>query len=123
MELTEATLNNGIWEGVLTGAATDGAAPQLQVTWLDRPVEGVEVVAAPDSPGCWRVRVPVPSEAVADGVQTFVISTLESGARLASFSLIAGAPAADDIRVEIELLRAELDMLKRAFRRHCLETS
>jgi len=27
------------------------------------------------------------------------------------------------MRVEMDLLRAELDMLKRAFRRHCLETS
>jgi hypothetical protein len=28
----------------------------------------------------------------------------------------------DDLRAEVDLLRAELDMLKRAFRRHCLET-
>jgi hypothetical protein len=29
----------------------------------------------------------------------------------------------DDLRAEVDLLRAELDMLKRAFRRHCLETA
>ena len=92
------------------------------MTWLDRPVEGVELTELDPEQGSWTLRVPIPSEAVADGVQTFVISDGESGEKLASFSLIAGAPAADDIRVEIELLRAELDMLKRAFRRHCLET-
>jgi hypothetical protein len=27
------------------------------------------------------------------------------------------------MRVEVELLRAELDMLRRAFRHHCVETS
>ena len=37
--------------------------------------------------------------------------------------MITGEPLGDDIRAEVELLRAELDMLKRAFRRHCLETS
>ena len=35
---------------------------------------------------------------------------------------LAGEALAHDIRAEIDLLRAELDMLKRAFRRHCLET-
>ena len=120
MELTETTLRNGTWEGLLTGASED-SEPALEVRWLDRPVDGVELSAAEN--GAWRVRVPVPSEAVADGVQTFVISDAGNGERLASFSLIAGAPAGDDIRAEIELLRAELDMLKRAFRRHCLETS
>jgi hypothetical protein len=28
----------------------------------------------------------------------------------------------EDIRAEVDLLRAELDLLKRAFRRHCSET-
>ena len=28
-----------------------------------------------------------------------------------------------DLRAEMDLMRAELDMLKRAFRRHCVETS
>ena len=36
---------------------------------------------------------------------------------------IAGEAVSDDLRAEVELLRAELDMLKRAFRRHCLETA
>jgi hypothetical protein len=27
------------------------------------------------------------------------------------------------LRAEVDLLRAELDMLKRAFRRHCVETT
>jgi hypothetical protein len=29
---------------------------------------------------------------------------------------------AEDIRAEMDLLRAELDLLKQAFRRHCVET-
>jgi hypothetical protein len=41
---------------------------------------------------------------------------------LGSFSIVAGDALAEDIRAELSLLRAELDMLKKGFRRHCLET-
>ena len=79
-------------------------------------------LSACDEPGCWDVAIPIPAEAVADGVHTFVISDEVDDARLGDFTLIAGESVADDLRAEMELLRAELDMLKRAFRRHCLET-
>jgi hypothetical protein len=39
-----------------------------------------------------------------------------------AFAIVTGEPLDDDIRAELDLLRAELEMLKRAFRRHCLET-
>lgn len=45
------------------------------------------------------------------------------GTQLGHFTLITGVALGDDIRVEMELLRAELDMLKRAIRRHCVETA
>jgi len=45
-----------------------------------------------------------------------------SGDKLGHFTIITGVAMEDDIRAEMDLLRAELDMLKRAFRRHCLET-
>ena len=48
----------------------------------------------------WLLQVLIPEETIADG-----------------------EALGDDMRVEIELPRAELDMLKRAFRRHCVETS
>ena len=44
------------------------------------------------------------------------------GTKLGHFSIIAGEALGEDLHAEVELLRAELDMLKRAFRRHCLET-
>lgn len=120
MQLTESGLKSGVWRGVLTGATGD-ADPRITARHLDRPVDGVEVIA--QGRGEWQVRVPVPDLAVSDGVHTIVIADETTGATLARFTLIAGEPAADDIRAEIELLRAELDMLKRAFRRHCVETA
>jgi hypothetical protein len=66
--------------------------------------------------------VPIPAEALSEGVQTFLIREAASGDKLAHFTIITGVVMEDDIRAEMDLLRAELDMLKRAFRRHCLET-
>ena len=45
------------------------------------------------------------------------------GEVLASFTLVAGVPLEEDLRAEISLLRAELDLLKKAFRRHVTETA
>jgi len=67
--------------------------------------------------------VPVPVSALSDGVHSFLISDKRTGEKLNSFSILAGDPVRDDIRSELDLLRAELDMLKKAFRRHCVETT
>ena len=91
----------------------------------DVPVTGVTVTEMPAGRGGvlnWLVQVPVPPEAIGDGVQTFLIGDVRGDSVLSSFTLIAGEALGEDIRAEVELLRAELDMLKRAFRRHCLET-
>ena len=118
-ELTKTRLTEGVWEGILT--RSEGAGdPKLTVRHMDRPVSGLEV-SPDDAQGRWRVRLPIPREAIADGVQTLVISDGDNV--LADITLIAGEALADDIRAEVDLLRAELDMLKRAFRRHCLETT
>jgi len=68
------------------------------------------------------VKVPVPASAISDGVQTFVISDGDTGDVLNTFSILAGDAIGEDMRAEMDLLRAELDLLKRAFRRHCVET-
>ncbi len=118
--LTKTRLKEGIWQGVLVlpGAAAD--APDLKVTHLGKAVPNVAVTQS--GPGQWIVQVPIPAETIADGVQTFVVAEAASGVTLASFAIMGGDPLAEDIRAEIDLLRAELDLLKRAFRRHCVET-
>lgn len=122
LTLTKIRLRNGVWEGRLTGAGGTGIRPDIGVRYLDRPVEGVELSESPEA-NQWDLKIPLPAQAIADGVQTFVIYDAADNSRLGDFTLIAGEAAADDLRAEIELLRAELDMLKRAFRRHCLETT
>ena len=120
LTLTKTRLIEGAWEGVLTGATGD-EPPAITVTHFDSAIDGVTLEKLPDGSG-WRVRVPIPPEVISDGVQTFVIRAEGSEETLDSFSILAGEALSEDIRAEIELLRAELDMLKRAFRRHCLGT-
>jgi hypothetical protein len=117
--LTKTRIRAGVWEGVLTGVAGE---PKLEVLLLEQPVPGVSVTPAPDKPGAWAVSVPIPVDALSEGVQTFLIREAGTTDTLAHFTIITGVAMEDDVRAEIDLLRAELDMLKRAFRRHCLET-
>ncbi len=118
--LTANRIRDGIWEGLLTGQAEQ---PSLQVLHQDAAISGMMVDAVVGQPGQWAVRVPIPAQALSEGVQTFVIRDQNSSQTLAHFTVIASFDDTDDIRAEIGLLRAELDMLKRAFRRHCVETA
>ncbi|KAA9006154.1 hypothetical protein [Histidinibacterium aquaticum] len=117
MTLTKTRLAGGFWEGVLTGAPME---PRLSVHWDERTLPDVEITP---SDGVHLVRIPIPADVVSDGVQTVVVSNDETGERLTSFAVLAGEAVEEDIRAEVDLLRAELDMLKRAFRRHCSETA
>jgi len=119
LALTKIRLRSGMWEGRITG--TSGTRPDIRVTHLDRPVEAVKITEGGEA-DLWNIAIPIPTDAVTDGVQTFLIIDAADDTKLGDFTLIAGNAAADDLRAEVELLRAELDMLKRAFRRHCLET-
>lgn len=119
--LTKTRLFEGVWEGVLTHLGKGNFQPEIEVTHLQVTVEGVEIIEKPEEK-IWIVRVPIPAELIADGVQTFLICDRRSGEVLNSFALISGEALSHDIRAEVALLREELDLLKRAFRRHCLET-
>ncbi|WP_170330367.1 hypothetical protein [Ruegeria arenilitoris] len=108
--LTPIRFENGIWQGHLQ-ADTE---PRVEVRYLGETLDDVQVSA---SEGGWDLTIPVPVAALSDGVHCFVIADAASSEKLGDFTIIAGTPAADDLRAEVELLRAELDMLKRAFRR------
>ncbi|KIN74650.1 hypothetical protein [Sulfitobacter guttiformis] len=119
--LTKTKMRQGLWEGLLTGAAKD-TDPKLDVTHQGVKVPDVNVSPTEAGDG-FSVRIPIPSEVISDGMQTIVVADAATNETLASITLMAGEALGDDMRVEVDLLRAELDMLKRAFRRHCLETS
>lgn len=118
--VTKTRFRAGVWEGIVRGSGD--SEPDLRVMYDDRPVEDVEL-SGNETQGEWTIRVPVPQEAIADGVQTVVIYDGATDTKLADFTLIGGEAVPEDLRAEVTLLRAELDMLKRAFRRHCVETA
>lgn len=121
VSLSKTRLFEGVWEGVLSTGDSHGPAPKIAVTHLQEAIPDV-VLSHGAQPGEWLLQIPLPAEKIADGVQTFVITDSDTGETLDSFSIVSGDALSEDIRAEVNLLREELDMLKRAFRRHCLDT-
>lgn len=119
--VTRTRLREGLWDCAVQADTPDRPAPTLSVTHMGSPVPGIEL--ASEAPGSWTLRIPVPQDMLSDGVQTLLIHDAAGGDLLESLTLLAGDALAHDLRGEVDLLRAELDMLKRAFRRHCLETA
>ncbi|MFP7569737.1 hypothetical protein [Marivita sp. S2033] len=120
--LSKSRFFEGVWEGVIAGNSDDAPTPNIDVRVHDRAVPDIMLEPLED-PASWHLKVPVPANMIADGVHTFVISEATLGQPLGDFSIIAGDAAGEDIRSEMALLRAELDMLKRSFRRHCRDTA
>ncbi len=110
--LTQTRFENGLWHGHLRM----DTRPDIQVLYRGETLEDVTLTAEEDG---WTLTVSVPVSALSDGVHSFVITERAEHRKLGDFTIIAGTPAADDLRTEIELLRGELDVLKRAFRRMC----
>ncbi|PHQ95915.1 MAG: hypothetical protein COB40_09475 [Marinosulfonomonas sp.] len=119
--ITKTRFFAGVWEGVVACDSDPELRPQIEVNHLGRPLVA-ELTTSPNNKDEWDLRIPVDPTLLSDGVQVFLIIDRNTGEKLESFTIITGEPLEDDIRAETELLRAELDMLKRAFRRHCLET-
>jgi len=116
--LTQTRISEGWWEGVFGGSTDDATA--IEAWHLDRKLDGVEVQPLSGAAGKHAVRFPIPATVLSEGVQTVLFRLGDEV--LAQFTLIAGVPMEEDLRAEISLLRAELEVLKRAFRRHCAET-
>jgi len=119
LQLTKTKMMQGVWQGLVT--QTGEGTPDIEVTHQNVVISDV-TLEHNEAAGNWLLSIPVPAEAIADGVQTLIVQDKQAGETIGNVTLLAGEALGDDIRAEMELLRAELDMLKRAFRRHCLET-
>ncbi len=120
--LVRKRITNGVYEGVYTGPKGTVASPILELNHLGQAVGEIIIDPIEGQESSWLIRCKIPGETLSDGVQTFLILKPGTNIVLDSFSIVMGEPLADDLRAEISLLREELDMLKRAFRRHCVET-
>lgn len=113
--LEQSQIRAGRWEGIFAAEAR----PALEVVHLGAVLEGLKVSEAGE--GKWALSLPIPAETLSDGVQTYLLRAPGTAEVLGRFVIVAGAPLDDDLRAEIELMRAELELLKSAFRRHCAE--
>ena len=120
LQLTKTQMRQGVWHGIVTQSGSE--TPVIEALHLDKPVGDVTLTHV-EADGYWALSIPIPLEIIADGVHTLVIQNKLTGDQIGHETFLAGDVLADDIRAEMDLLRAELDMLKRAFRQHCLETS
>lgn len=120
--LTKKRFANGVYEGVFKDKKGSGITPELELRYLGESVGEVYADQLDAQENTWLIRCKVPSDVLSDGVQTFLVCKKNESITLDSFSISAGEPLEDDLHNEISLLRQELDMLKRAFRRHCVET-
>ncbi len=121
LTLTKIRLFEGVWEGLLSYGGKGDFQPEIEVTHLEQKLDDVEIKQGPGT-GEWGIRVPIPARLLTDGVQTFLIKDARTGDVLNSFALMTGDFLGYDIRVEMALLREELDMVKQVLRRHCHET-
>lgn len=120
LQLTKTRLKEGVWQGIITGMGED--EPLIEVTHDGQVLKDV-LMTHNQSADHWTLSIPIPPQAIADGVQTVMIRDRSADVKIGHITLMAGDELAEDLRAEVNLLRAELDMLKSAFRRHCLETS
>lgn len=114
-------LKGGIWQGILT---RDDTPDRLLLVHLGNYI--AEARIAPETEGCWRVSVAIPADRLSNGVQTFLLYEDQGGKDsqpvpgaqpLGSLSIIAGEVLDNDLLVELNLLRSELDLVKKELRR------
>lgn len=116
--LTRVRLRGGRYEGLFSGAPDTG----IEAVHEGRAIAVAQVAPDDAAPGRMRVTLDLPAEVIGEGVQVIALRATGSGQVLDRITLMAGTPLDEDIRAEVALLRDELEMLKRAFRRHCTET-
>lgn len=109
--IEQSQFRHGHW----TGRLRAGSAPKLSVSLHGEPLQGVSV--EPAGEGLWQIGFAVPPAALSDGAHSFLIDDAETGQRLGVATIIAGVGLEEDLRAELDVIRAELDMLKRTLRR------
>lgn len=116
MQLDKIDFSNGVWRGLLT-ASQAGPTPSMRVELNGEAIDGCAVSGGPTDRE-WIIEISVPKDAVGDGVFTFSIFVNDSIAPDCSFCISGGRAMEYDLQAEVALLRDELEILKRAFRRH-----
>ncbi|KPQ18372.1 MAG: hypothetical protein HLUCCO18_01345 [Rhodobacteraceae bacterium HLUCCO18] len=113
-KLVKVAFQAGRYEGELHAPEDTG----IEAVHDGRVIAAARLTHCEDGASGTRVSIDLPADIMSDGVQVVSLRSTVSGAVLDRITFLAGHILDDDIRAEITLLRDELEMLKRAFRRH-----
>lgn len=114
-------ISGGVWSGVVT---SDSAPGRLCVLCEGQVVAEAALTGPVEGP--WRMRADLPGRVISDGVQTLLLCPAMGAAGdavgpdapvIGRLDIRAGKPVEPDLLAEIALLRAEMDLMKREFRR------
>jgi hypothetical protein len=114
---TALSLNEGRLIGALRARAANAPAPLLEVVARGA-VVAVGDTVLPEEGVDIPFSIALPADILTDGVQTLLVRLQGDTQILGSLSIAVGEPVDQDIVAELDLLRAEIDMLKTAMRRH-----
>ena len=109
--LSKIRLSDGHWQGLLQGGS--GTPPDLVADHLGAPVGTITLTPQGKD---WLVDLALPATLITDGAHCVILRRADSMAQLAMVTFIAGEDLAHDLRADVAMLRAELDLLKRALR-------
>ncbi|AXC48587.1 hypothetical protein DRW48_01740 [Paracoccus suum] len=117
-------LRGGVWHGTIEGATRPSP---LALVHRGERIGPATLTPLPDGEG-WQIAATVPLDRLTDGATTFLLvedgpdgQRADAAAIIARLPLIAGAEIATDLQAELALMRAEMDLLLREFRRHSAE--
>ena len=120
--LEKTSLRGGVYRGILAHGGRAKVAPPNLVAEHDKSPLYLSITPIEGTTNQHQVTVEMPSSLISDGVQMVTICAEGEETPLATFAIVAGDAVPDDLPEEVALLRAELEMLKRAFRRHVAMT-
>lgn len=112
ISVLQSQIADGVWSVVL---GEQSARPDVSCTYLGQIVQGLDVSQTDD--GHWVANCPIPSAALSDGVHSLCLHSQDGLEPICDVTLVFGNALANDIRAEVNLLRDEVDLLKRALRR------
>ncbi len=105
-------IRQGIWTALLD--LPRGTTPDLEVVHNGKPLVGMALSAAVNEKGGWLLAIPIPAETLSDGVQIYLLRDIASDTIIGQIPILLGEALADSVTAEVALLRAELEVVKRA---------
>lgn len=111
------TLKEGKLTAIVEVEPKGALMPIMELVLGNRVLGYADVQPVADEMGVHMIYVDVPAEAMNDGIQTLILRCEGAPDAVATLPMMSGDVLPYDLTAELDLLRAELDMLKKAVRR------